>query len=779
MNEENKILGSDGKPFPTSVSTPQRQAKSLSFMQALAGLDNSYLQRASKPFENHAWVFTAAMIRATNLAQAPFLIYRETERQISLRQEKSIRLDGHWHGPKTGSRRRAVQRHLTRSANPLRFFGVRHKKLEEDLNHPLSELLLRVNPVMTTVHLWQITSLWMSLRGECFWLLGNDPIDKPLGLGQVPSEIWPLSPDLFMPIITNGILTGWKYRPPKGFPRSQAGVGREIILESHEVVQFKYANPEDPFRGITPISAAASGIALDMSAKNYNAALIKNGADPGGLLLYDGEMDEDEEKEALRRFKQRHQGARKQGQTAILSGPWKYMPTGLSPKDMAYLEMLQWDRDEIFAVLRVPKSVAGITDNLNYATQLGQDKNLWDKSILPDISLFEATLDATLFFNLPDNIVGAFDLSGIESLKQGLSEQINMADNLCGTNLHMDPKTAFNLVGLDEIEPYPGDDVALINGLGTMPLTDVLAGDNEPVQDPNEEKPEPDSDGTKAYEGLTTRQSSVEPRGQHLEAVRKANNKAQYKAFLFYQRRSEKRFKAPWRSWVKKEKEIALAKFDAKVKALSVDNILLQLQALEAMSKRLEKATKKAYEQTAVDGLFSVEYATGKLPIIELDDPAIQKALKARREVILQSAPETIRAELDASLKAGLEAGETIPQLRSRVAKVYNVSQGSAKTLTVARTEGSNYLNTAREALLKKQGFTEFEWLTAGDAEVRESHVFCAQVGPVKEDTNYAELPGFNGTSALLRYPGDPAASAGDSVNCRCTRVPLLTKGDK
>src|SRR5690606_24948377 len=106
----------------------------------------------------------------------------------------------------------------------------------------------------------------------------------------------------------------------------------------------------------------------------------------------------------------RHRGPMRANRLTILKGGWTYTPVGLKPTDIAHLETLRWDRDEIFAVMRVPKTTAGITEQLNYATQLGQDKNLWDKSLGPDVTLIEKTLDATLFYEQPDTIVGAFDL---------------------------------------------------------------------------------------------------------------------------------------------------------------------------------------------------------------------------------------------------------------------------------------------------------------------------------------------------------------------------------
>jgi uncharacterized protein with gpF-like domain len=49
------------------------------------------------------------------------------------------------------------------------------------------------------------------------------------------------------------------------------------------------------------------------------------------------------------------------------------------------------------------------------------------------------------------------------------------------------------------------------------------------------------------------------------------------------------------------------------------------------------------------------------------------------------------------------------------------------------------------------------EWLSAGDAQVRETHAIDGEV--IGFDESFS-----NG----LEYPGDPAGDAGEVINCRC-----------
>ena len=119
------IYGPDGNPLPATesiVGNARERSQSSSairrsysnYLSSLFNLNADALYRSTEPFENHAWVYCTAMVRAINLSQAPFYVYKET----SDVQQQRVRTKSF---PRAGLPRRAVQRHLTKGANPGRF----------------------------------------------------------------------------------------------------------------------------------------------------------------------------------------------------------------------------------------------------------------------------------------------------------------------------------------------------------------------------------------------------------------------------------------------------------------------------------------------------------------------------------------------------------------------------------------------------------------------------------------------------------------------------------
>jgi hypothetical protein len=119
-------------------------------------------------------------------------------------------------------------------------------------------------------------------------------------------------------------------------------------------------------------------------------------------------------------------------------------------------------------------------------------------------------------------------------------------------------------------------------------------------------------------------------------------------------------------------------------------------------------------------------------------------------------------ANVNAGVVRALERGMGTEDLKGEVERLTRFSEFRADT--IARTEinaafvGGAYRG---EQALGEYGATHKEWLAAGDARSRESHLdVSGMVVPFDEP--------FNVDGEDLLYPMDPSGSAGNVVNCRC-----------
>ena len=153
---------------------------------------------------------------------------------------------------------------------------------------------------------------------------------------------------------------------------------------------FRYFNPYDDYRGLSPLTAAQLSLEQDHYASEYNRNFFINGAQPGGVLESKENLMQEEFDRLLAQWNDRHQGVDKAHQIGLLEGGLTYKQTGISQADMVFLEGRKSNRDEVLAgIYKVPKSELGIEQiNFSYAKDNAPEA-LLDKTSLPKMLLLE------------------------------------------------------------------------------------------------------------------------------------------------------------------------------------------------------------------------------------------------------------------------------------------------------------------------------------------------------------------------------------------------------
>lgn len=736
-------------------SSAPKKKNARTFHLALNSLELEPIFRAADPFGTHAWVYAGAMAIALNLSQAPFLVFEETEEEAKRRDTKAIQR-GKPPRARAGRMRTALQRHLLNKSRVENAYELR--ALEPALDHELSPVFRNPNDLQSGRELWQVTAMWMALAGEAFWILSGPDFAR-LGPNETPSNIWALSPRLFEPRIVDNALVGWDF---SGSTSRSHRLFHSISLEMHEVVQFKFPNPHDALRGFSPLSPVANGISTDLAIEQHNRALLENNAEPGGIFMSEEAMDPDEEEKFRNDWNERHQGPRNRRRIEILTGI-KFVPTAFGPEDMQFQEQRRWNREEILAVMGVPKSVVAVTEDLNFAIQRSQDFNFWDKRLLPMLRIFEDTVDQTVFFKETDNIVGAFDLSGVEALREGTSAKIEQATQLAKPPLHMPPDVAFKIVGL-AVPDYPGSDIAVLPPT-LAPAEGVTAGTD-------------DTDGDAEFfnQGKKPRTANKPRRvSRSLNRWRELIEQVQIP--------SERKFRRAWRQWVEERRDIALAAIDALMGEASLSPISAfalakqspeeiegLLEELDAMRGALRSRVRPVYSGASSLTIDSaIEGELGGVSTFETDDPRFLQVIDDAEKLLVDSTSNTLRNQVLRTVRTGVQEGETIGEIRARVARVFDIAASSSKTLQVARTASASLMNRTRNTVFSLSGIDERTWQTAGDEVVREDHVAFGNAGTHDAGFNWLDVVGKAG---ILEYPTDPRAPAEQVINCRCVEIP-------
>lgn len=127
----------------------------------------------------------------------------------------------------------------------------------------------------------------------------------------------------------------------------------------------------------------------------------------------------------------------------------------------------------------------------------------------------------------------------------------------------------------------------------------------------------------------------------------------------------------------------------------------------------------------------------------------------------------TTQTEIRLALTAGVVEGESIPQLAARLDELYLQEIIPNRSTVIARTEvvaASNYgaVESAKAAATDANLALEQVWLATGDHRTRLAHLDADGQTVALGET-------FTVGGEELAYPGDPAGSASNIVQCRCT----------
>jgi HK97 family phage portal protein len=229
---------------------------------------------------------------------------------------------------------------------------------EEVYMHPLLELLSRPNPHLSGNDLLAVTSAHLDLDGNAFWYVIR-------GQTGIPIEVYPLRPDktyIVQDKKNSLAIAGYIFKNE---------VGNDVPLDVNDVIHFKNFNPSAkypfPSRGRGVVESAAVVIDTDEYAREYDRNFFLNSARPDGVLTYDGELSDSDFKRLKEQWNQEYRGTANARRTAILKNGMDYKEVGMNRSQMEFIEQRRFTRDEILAMFRVPKTILGITEDVNRA----------------------------------------------------------------------------------------------------------------------------------------------------------------------------------------------------------------------------------------------------------------------------------------------------------------------------------------------------------------------------------------------------------------------------
>ena len=272
-------------------------------------------------------------------------------------------------------------------------------------SHPVLDLLQRPTPVMT----WQawLTEMMVNrmLMGEMAAVSGND---------GTPAEIWPLNP-LHVTVVPGrgGVPAEYIHN----VNNRKAAFPVDPITGQSQMMFVKTYNPDNYWRGQSPLMAAALAGDTHNAGMRWNYSLLKNSARPSGLVRFKGGYPSGEVIQRMREyFKARMSGPDNAGEIPMLSEDAEWVALSQSARDMDFLNTMRETAKYVASALGVPLPL--IDNDASTFNNLEQAKErLYTDTVIPVLGELIAALNNWLLPRYGEGLELRLDLDSIPALE--------------------------------------------------------------------------------------------------------------------------------------------------------------------------------------------------------------------------------------------------------------------------------------------------------------------------------------------------------------------------
>jgi HK97 family phage portal protein len=245
-------------------------------------------------------------------------------------------------------------------------------------DHPLYAVLHDAPNAYQTAFTWRAQMMTHTLlHGNAYSLIDRDDSGRVRAL-------WPLLPANVNVRSNDGRLQYEVWN-----------AGKRETYEPEDVLHVKGPS-SDGIRGMSIISMARQGIALDLALTQHGASTFKNGARPGVVIKTPAQLSNEARKQFVQNWSEQFAGALRAGKTALLDGGLDVHTIASSNDDSQFLQSRQFAVQEIARWFRVSPHLIGDPSRLAYASSEVEMLSFLQHSLRPWLINIEAEITRRL-----------------------------------------------------------------------------------------------------------------------------------------------------------------------------------------------------------------------------------------------------------------------------------------------------------------------------------------------------------------------------------------------
>lgn len=629
------------------------------------------------------------------------------------------------------------------------------KDMKEVETHDILNLLDRVNDNMTRYDLFELLGLHLELVGEAFWWKIKNKAGKPV-------EIWPWINPSYMNVVPG------KDEFIKGYIYIDPGTGQSIPFSPDEIVHFKYTNPSNPYRGISPVKAAEISIASDRQANKWNWTFFKNGGRPLLVLSVPGTLTQEQYNRVVTQWENRHQGTDNAHKLAVIesgngSEKTEVKEIGIRQKDMDFIEQRKMNKEEIYEIFGIPKGM--MSGDVNRSTSQEHQAFFMENTIIPKVRKILSVMNEFLVRDFGnDGMFFDFDDPSPKNVERDIKYYESGIQNGWLT-----PNEVRKLENLETVKDKGADDLYIPNNLTPIATSKGTSkGRDFHLKKMGQSESEIVYNITKNE--VEKSKKNIEKKSKMFKGMDEQQKENIWREKILRTNEDEEGMTKMLIKEFKRQEQSVLESVSTKsYKQISFNfDIKKESDRLKGMFEPFVRIIINKYGEQALTSL---------LPDVQFSDGTerVKRYLNQEGLKFAKAVNKTTKEAIKDELRKGVEAGEGITKLKNRIKLVFKQAT-SIRAERIARTEVSRASNMATEEGWIQSGVvSKKEWLTALDERVCP---YCAPMHGkiIKLGRDFFKKgSSFKGDAQKpLNFGYSDVTAPPLHVSCRCTLIPVI-----
>lgn len=256
----------------------------------------------------------------------------------------------------------------------------------ETSNPAFSPVLRKPNRYQTRI---KFVEQWIT--SKLIW--GNTYVLKERDNRGVVTALYVLNPQRVQPLVApdGSVYYALDVDPLAEMPLERTVPASEII---HDTMVCLY----HPLCGVSPIYACGMAALQGLAIEKSSATFFQNGAQPAGVILVPGSINQEQATALLTQWM-----ARAPGNPAILTAGMKYDPLAMNAVDAELIKQLQWTGEDVARCYHVPAFMIQIGSTPPYGNYGPLVQAFYSDALHPLIANFEVLYDEGLGLLTPIN----------------------------------------------------------------------------------------------------------------------------------------------------------------------------------------------------------------------------------------------------------------------------------------------------------------------------------------------------------------------------------------